>query len=76
MAGSLNPLSCSSKRRQQPAFSGTQVVPAKAKRDRRRDRQIDDGQSDPYVALCFAGTTKTSVPRNEWAQHKQSMTDG
>ena len=29
------------------------VAPAKAKRDRR----TDDGQSDPYVALCFAGAT-------------------
>ena len=22
------------------------------------DKQTDDGQSDPYVALCFAGVTK------------------
>ena len=22
------------------------------------DEQTDDGQSDPYVALCFAGATK------------------
>ena len=22
------------------------------------DRQTDDGQSDPYVPLCFAGNTK------------------
>ena len=26
--------------------------------DRRTDRQTDDGQSDPYVPLCFAGDTK------------------
>ena len=26
--------------------------------DRRTDRQTDDGQSDPYVLLCFAGNTK------------------
>ena len=26
--------------------------------DRRTDRQTDDGQSDPYVSLCFAGDTK------------------
>ena len=25
--------------------------------DRRTDRQTDDGQSDPYVSLCFAGDT-------------------
>ena len=27
-------------------------------RDRQTDRQMDDGQSDPYVSLCFAGDTK------------------
>ena len=26
--------------------------------DRRIDRQTDDGQSYPYVSLCFAGDTK------------------
>ena len=26
--------------------------------DRRTDIQTDDGQSDPYVSLCFAGDTK------------------
>ena len=25
--------------------------------DRQTDRQTDDGQSDPYVSLCFAGDT-------------------
>ena len=25
--------------------------------DRRTDRRTDDGQSDPYVSLCFAGDT-------------------
>ena len=30
--------------------------------DRRRmDRQTDDGQSDPYVSLCFAGDTKSGT---------------
>ena len=29
--------------------------------DRRTDRQTDDGQSDPYVPLCFAGDTKIGV---------------
>ena len=28
--------------------------------DRQMDRQTDDGQSDPYVSLCFAGDTKIS----------------
>ena len=27
--------------------------------DRQTDGQTDDGQSDPYVSLCFAGNTKT-----------------
>ena len=26
--------------------------------DGRTDRQTDDGQSDPFVSLCFAGDTK------------------
>ena len=26
--------------------------------DRQTDGQTDDGQSDPYVSLCFAGNTK------------------
>ena len=29
--------------------------------DRETDRQTDDGQSDPYVSLCFAGDTKSSI---------------
>ena len=33
------------------------VAPAKAKPDRR----TKDAQSDPYLALCFAGTTKTTT---------------
>ena len=56
------------------AFRGMQVSPAKhssasvtdgrtdGQTDRRTDgqtdRQTDDGQSDPYVSLCFAGDTK------------------
>ena len=26
---------------------------------RQTDRQTDNGQSDPYVSLCFAGDTKS-----------------
>ena len=33
------------------------VASAKAKRDRRMDRQMNDEQSVPYVVLCFAGAT-------------------
>ena len=29
--------------------------------DRQTDRQTDDGQSDPYVSLCFAGDTKIVI---------------
>ena len=29
--------------------------------DRQTDRQIDAGQSDPFVLLCFAGDTKIKV---------------
>ena len=28
--------------------------------DRRTDKRTDDGQSDPYVSLCFAGDTKSA----------------
>ena len=49
------------------AFRGMHVSPAKhsfGKCDRRTDRQTDgqtdDGQSDPYVSLCFAGDTKSN----------------
>ena len=38
-----------------PEFCGTHVALAKAKCDRR----IESGQSDPFVALSFAGNTKT-----------------
>ena len=34
------------------------VAPAKAKHDRQTERQTDEEQSDFYVALRFAGTTK------------------
>ena len=27
--------------------------------DGQTDRRTDDGQSDPYVSLCFAGDTKS-----------------
>ena len=29
--------------------------------DRKTDGQMDDGQSDPYVSLCFAGDTKIGL---------------
>ena len=34
------------------------VALAKAKRDRRIDKPPDVHQSDPNIALCFAGATK------------------
>ena len=30
------------------------------RRTDRRDGRTDDGQSDPYVSLCFAGDTKNA----------------
>ena len=33
----------------------------KEKCDRQTDRQTDDGQSDPYVSLCFTGDTIRSI---------------
>ena len=45
------------------AFRGMHVSPAKhssaSVTDGQTDRRTDDGQSDPYVSLCFAGDTKT-----------------
>ena len=57
------------------AFRGINVSPAKhsfgkcdrkvwqtdRQTDGRTDRQTDDGQSDQYVSLCFAGDTKHST---------------
>ena len=44
------------------AFRGMHVSPAKHSFGKcdvwQTDRQTDDGQSDPYVSLCFAGDTK------------------
>ena len=49
------------------AFRGMHVLPAKHSYMRdypesvttgQTDGQTDDGQSDPYVLLCFAGNTK------------------
>ena len=52
------------------AFRGMHVSPAKhssggvtdgrtdRQTDGQTDRRTDDGQSDPYVSLCFAGDTK------------------
>ena len=39
------------------AFRGMHVSPAKHSYASVTDRQTDDGQSDPYVSLCFAGDT-------------------
>ena len=39
------------------------MEPAKAKRD------MDDGHSDPYAALCFAGAN-TNKPQSCYFQHK------
>ena len=39
------------------AFRGMHVSPAKHSFGK-CDRRTDDGQSDPYVSLCFAGDTK------------------
>ena len=53
------------------AFRGMHVSPAKhsyasvtdgqTDTDRQTDGQTDDGQSDPYVSLCFAGDTKSKI---------------
>ena len=32
--------------------------------DTQTDTQTDDGQSDPYVPLCFAGDTKSVTETN------------
>ena len=46
------------------AFRGMHVSPAKhsyaSVTDGQTDRRTDDGQSDPYVSLCFAGDTKST----------------
>ena len=46
------------------AFRGIHVSPAKhsyaSVTDGQTEGQTDDGQSDPYVSLCFAGDTKMS----------------
>ena len=33
--------------------------------DGQTDGRTDDGQSDPYVSLCFAGDTKTYQKKND-----------
>ena len=47
------------------AFRGMHVSPANHSSDRQTDRQpdggTDEGQSDPYVSLCFAGDTKNML---------------
>ena len=56
------------------AFRGMHVSPAKhsfGKCDRRTDGQTDgqtdrQGQSDPYVSLCFAGDTKINEIMHCW----------
>ena len=42
------------------AFWGMHVSPAKHSYASVTDGQTDDGQSDPYMSLCFAGDTKTN----------------
>ena len=42
------------------AFRGMHVSPAKHSYASVTDGQTDDGQSDPYVLLCFAGDTKST----------------
>ena len=57
-------------------FLRMHVVTAKAKCDRWMDteRWTEDGQSDPYVALCFAdATTKKSFSQPEFVTHKLTM---
>ena len=53
------------------AFRGMHVSPAKhssaSVTDGQTDRRIDDGQSDPYVSLCFPGDTKIHVFVKHWA---------
>ena len=39
------------------AFRGMHVSPAKHNFGK-CDRRTEDGQSDPYASLCFAGDTK------------------
>ena len=57
------------------AFRGMYVSPAKHSyvwlprkcdrwTDRQMDGQTDDGQSDPYVPLCFAGDIKMNTVKN------------
>ena len=61
------------------AFRGMHVSPAKhsfgkfdrqsvtdRRTDRQTDGQTDDGQSDPYVSLCFAGDTKMSMNDSDY----------
>ena len=38
------------------------------------DRQTDDGQSDPFVSLCFAGDTKIEYVKYEYDQMFDSTT--
>ena len=44
------------------AFRGMHVSPAKHSSASVTDGQTDDGQSDPYVSLCFAATQKVQKP--------------
>ena len=39
---------------------GTHYIPAKAKCDRQTDRQMDDVQCNPFMALCFVGLPKST----------------
>ena len=68
-----------------PIFRGMHVAPTKANHnngtnsrrdeqtdiriDKQTDGQSDDGQSDPYVMLCFAGATKNALGCIPYSQH-------
>ena len=53
------------------AFRGMHVSPGKHSYVSVTDRQTDDGQSDPYVSLCFTGDTSyvsvTDRRRTKWS---------
>ena len=44
--------------------------------DGRTDRQTDDGQSDPYVSLCFAGDTKIATTDIQFIPVNGSRNEG
>ena len=54
------------------AFRGMHVWPAKHSYASVTDGQTDDGQSDPYVSLCFAGDTKNDTMHYRWWFHSST----